>query len=185
MTTPDPWANPAIGPLRAAAAAARSDWRDEQEAAAADAAEVFEHSRRTRDLLAECMRNGDRVAFVMGPHRAVGMVVEVAEDLLAIRNVGSGRLDFQLRGDEPYLVIVQDRAVGQPGGDELPSGSFRARLLDREAAGGESTVGTLLDAEPIDGRLVVGADHVRVVGRGGGETIVPLQALAYVSPRRD
>jgi hypothetical protein len=43
----------------------------------------------------------------------------------------------------------------------------------------------LLDAEPIDGRLVVGADHVRVVGRGGGETIVPLQALAYVSPRRD
>jgi hypothetical protein len=58
-------------------------------------------------------------------------------------------------------------------------------LLDREAAGGESTVGSLSSTEPLDGKLIVGADHVRVVARGGGETLLPIHAIAYVSPRRD
>jgi hypothetical protein len=174
-----------IGPLTAAAAAAREEWRAEQETAIADAAEAFEHGRTVHELLTESMRRGDRVALTVGPHRHVGMIVEVASDCVGIRNVGSGRVDVQLRSESPWQVVVQEREVGQPAGDEVRSGSFRARLLDREAAGDEVTIGSVLTAEPIDGKLVVGADHVRVVGRGGGETVVPMQTLAYVAPRRD
>ncbi len=176
---------PALGPIAAAAASARHDWREEQEALTADAVEQFHHGRDLRGLLQECMRNGDRVAVASGSHRAVGLIVELADDLIAVRNVGSGRLDFQLQPGQPFEVIVQERAIGQPGGDEIASGSFRARLLHREASDVESTVGSLLRAEPLDGKLVVGADHVRVVGRGGGETILPLSTVAYVGPRRD
>ncbi len=177
--------NPPIGPLTSAAAAARQEWREEQEAATAEAAEAYQHSRTVADLLNESMRRGDRVAVSVGPHRGVGQIVEVAADLVAVRNLGSGRIDFQLRAEMPWQLVVQEQAVSQPAGDELPSGSFRARLLDREAAGGEATIGSVLSAEPIDGRLVVGTDHVRVIGRGGGETLVPVSALAFVGPRRD
>jgi len=177
--------SPPIGPLTAAAAAAREEWRAEQEAVIADAAEVFEHHRTISDLLSESMRRGDRVALTIGPHRHVGMIVEVAPDCVGIRNVGSGRVDVQLRSDLAWQVLVQEREVAQPAGDEIRSGSFRARLLDREAEGAEVTVGSVLANEPIDGKLVVGADHVRIVGRGGGETVLPMHALAYVGPRRD
>jgi hypothetical protein len=186
MNTSPSWGtNPPIGPLTAAAASARADWRAEQEAVTADAAEVFNHTRSVADLITESMRNGDRVALIVGPHRAVGMIVELAADLIGIRNVGSGRLDFQLRSDLAYQILIQERAVSQPGGDEIASGSFRARLLEREAADGESTVGSVLSAEPLDGKLIVGSDNVRVIARGGGETIVPMHAVAYVGPRRD
>lgn len=185
MTTPSWGSRPSLGPIAAAAAAAREDWRSEQEAASADAVAQFHHQRDLRNVLNECMRNGDRVAVVVGPHRAVGQIVEIAEDLVSVRNLGSGRYDFQVRPDVAFEVIVQEAAVGQPGGDELASGSFRARLLEREAADAESTIGSLLRTEPIDGKLVVGADHVRVVGRGGGETLLPMHAIAYVAPRRD
>ncbi len=185
MTTPSWGSRPELGPIAAAATTARHEWREEQEALTADAAEQFHHGRTVRSLLMECMRNGDRVAVVSGAHRAVGLIVEIADDLIAVRNLGSGRLDFRLADDLVFQVVVQERAIGQPGGDELVSGSFRARLLERESADGESTIGSLLTPEPLDGKLIVGADHVRVVGRGGGETILPIQSIAYVGPRRD
>jgi hypothetical protein len=47
------------------------------------------------------------------------------------------------------------------------------------------TLGSTLLDEPLDGKLVVGADHVCIVGRGGGETYFPLHVISYVSARRD
>lgn len=170
--------------LAAAGAAMRAEWRDEAEEAGRDAAEQWQHSRTLRDRLVECMHRGDRVSVVFADQRVTGEVLDVADDLLALRTV-AGRIDVHVVPGMPLLIQVVERAPSGGRRAEGARGGFRASLLTRELEGEEVTVATTVGNEPLDGRLAVGADHVCIVGRGGAETFVPLGSIAYVRPRRD
>ncbi len=161
----------------------REEWRSEEEAAGADAVEHWQHRRTLRERLLECMHRGDPVAAIVAGHRFAGEVVEVADDLLSILTV-AGRVDVNLCDAVPVVLQVAERmrSGGRSGGES--SGGFRACLLSREAEGVEVTVGTAFLPEPFDGTLGVGADHVCVTGRGGGEVFLELSSVAFVAPRR-
>jgi hypothetical protein len=46
------------------------------------------------------------------------------------------------------------------------------------------TLGVLHDSQGLDGSIFVGDDFVSVVTRMGGETVVPLDQVAWIAPRR-
>lgn len=169
--------------LAGAGASMREEWRAEEEAAGADAVERWRHGLSLRDRLVECMHRGDPVAALVSGHRFAGEVVEVSDDLVSLRSV-AGRVDVHICDAVPvaFEVVERVRAGGHLG--EVSTGGFRARLLARETEGSEATVGSAFAAEPFDGRIHVGADHVSIVGRGGGEVFLPLSAVAFVAPRR-
>lgn len=165
------------------AAAAREEWRAEQESLADDAAEVLHHGRTLRDVFVDALRNGDRVAVTVGGHHLVGFVVDVSDDLLALRTISGARADVRLGAQVPLESSVQEPAAGQPMTGEIAGRTFRSRLLEHEAAGAELVIGRSTSPDPLEGRVIVAADHVRVVGRVS-ETLLNLSALVYISPRR-
>ena len=161
----------------------RAAWRSAAEAAGAAAAEQWSHTRTLRDRLVECMHRGDPVAAIVAGHRFAGEVVEVADDVLSLLTVG-GRVDVNLSDAVPVAIEVTERVRAGGRSGEARSGGFRARLLSREAENAEVTVGTAFLPEPFDGKVGVGADHVCVTGRGGGEVLLALSSVAFVAPRR-
>jgi hypothetical protein len=62
----------------------REEWRTEQEAVTHDAAEQWRHSRTLLDLARDHMHRGDLVAVTAAGHEAVGEIVEVARDRIAL-----------------------------------------------------------------------------------------------------
>jgi hypothetical protein len=168
---------------RAVDAAVKTEWRAEQEAATADALDGFRHERTLRDVALETVHRGDRLSVTLPNAHFLGTVEAVGDDLLSLRAV-SGRVDLHLHPALPLMLQVGERARDGGTRETLGDGDFRGALLAREAAG-EVTLGCVLLSEPIDGKLVVGKDHVCVVRRGGGETFIPLSSVSYVMPRRD
>ena len=171
------WA--AFGP---GAAAAREEWRAEQEALGADAAEALHHGRTLRDVFVDALRNGERLAVTVAGHLLVGLVLDVSDDLLALRTMAGSRIDMRLASQVAMSVSVHDRAAGQPVTGEIARRTFRSRLLEHEAARTELVVATTTSPDLLEGRVVVAADHVRVVGRVR-ETLLSHAALVYLSPR--
>jgi hypothetical protein len=168
---------------RATTTALREEWRAEQEVQHTEAVEEWRHRRTLRDMALETVHRGDPVVVLFEHVRFHGDVEAVGPDLLAVKTV-SGRVDVHLHDSVPLLLQVGER-VREGGAREVAGdGDFRSALLARERAA-EVTLGTTFHVEPYDGRLVVGADHVCLVGRGGGETYFPLWTVAYVMPRRD
>jgi hypothetical protein len=115
--------------------------------------------------------------------RFYGMVEAVGPDLIAIRTV-SGRVDVHLCAGVPMMMQIAERVKDGGAREGIADGDFRSALIARERSR-EVTLGCVLIEEPLDGRLVVGKDHVCLVGRGGGETYFPFAAVSYVMPRRD
>ncbi|MCU1427261.1 MAG: hypothetical protein JWL83_1261 [Actinomycetia bacterium] len=121
---------------------------------------------------------------VVMPHvRFHGMVEAVGPDLLALRTV-SGRVDVHLDAGVPLMLQIGERVREGGARDTVSDGDFRNALLARERLG-EVTLGCTLLDEPVDGKIVMGADHVCLVGRGGAETYFPFSCVSYVMPRRD
>jgi hypothetical protein len=164
------------------AATAREEWRAEQESLAEDAAQARHHGRRLGDVLVDALRNGDRVAVSVGGHHLVGFVVDVSDDLLALRTIAGSRNDVRLDPHVAISVSLRDRAAGQPRTGEIERRTFRSRLLEHEAARTELVVASTLSPDLLEGRVAAAADHVRVVGRAN-ETLLSLAALVYVAPR--
>src|SRR3954468_2445027 len=161
--------------------AMREEWRAEQDVATADAADEWRHRRTLRDIALETLHRGDPIVALLGHVRFHGDVEAIGPDLLAMRT-GSGRDDVHLHDGVPIMLQVGER-VKEGGGRETGSdGDFRRALLAR-ARFGEVTLGCTLLEEPLDGRLVVGADHVCLIGRGGAETYFPFWSVSYVMPR--
>ncbi len=169
--------------LRDAAAQARGEWRDDQEQATLDAVEVRRHARDFRDLLRDAMARGDRIWVRCPGFRAAGVVVEVDDDLVSLRNPGGGRIDLRL--DEcPQLVLgLVDAAATDGCTPPLPSGGFRGRMLAIEATGEEFSVSVRGDTDTLDGRILVGLDYLCVASRLGAETTVPFGQVVAVAPR--
>jgi hypothetical protein len=121
----------------------------------------------------------------------------VGLDVLRLRTV-AGPVDVQLvalttgtaERRQPRLpapVVLRVVARARSGGRSAGGGpdTFRARLLEHEGDAAEVVVGASLLDEELRGTLTVGRDQVRVCGREGGETYVPIAWLAWVMRRRE
>ena len=167
----------------ATASAMREEWRAEQEAETAEAADDWRHRRTLRDIALETVHRGDPIVVLQQHVRIHGDVEAVGTDLLSVRSV-SGRVDVHLHDGVPLMLQIGERMKEGGARETVSDGDFRSALLARERFG-EVTLGCTFQQEPFDGRIVVGADHVCLIGRGGGETYFPLWSVAYVMPRRD
>src|SRR4051812_30075652 len=167
--------------LSGVAAEMRSEWRAEQEDAAADAAVQWRHGRTLEDWLGERMHAGDRVAVLIGDQRFAGYVEETSDDLLSLR-AAYGRVDVHLVPGMPLSIEIYDHATS--GGARARSRrTFREVLLERDGRD-DQTIGCLYDLEGLDGTLYVGQDFVSVIAKLGAETVVPLQYVVWAAARR-
>ena len=168
----------------------REEWRAEQESATRDAAEQWQHSRTLLDLAREHMHRGDRVAITVAGHRAVGEIIEVARDRIALLDNSAGadsagadgrRVDVHVTEAVPlaFSVVERARAGGRPG---ARSATFRARLLELETAGAPVVVATSLGPDRFTGIVSVGTDLIVIATPAGAETVIALSSVAFVSP---
>lgn len=159
----------------------RAEWRDEQESATADASAQWRHSRTLADWFGERMHAGDRVAIGIADQRFTGLVEEIGSDFVGLRAV-HGRVDIQLVPGLALEIEIVDHPTsgGQRGRTDR---KFYDALLERDGQA-DLTVGSIADMEGHDGTLYVGADFVSVVAKLGRETVLPLQYVVWVSPRR-
>lgn len=166
--------------LGASGAAMREAWREEQESVTRDAAEQWRHSRTLLDLAREHMHRGDRVAITVAGHRAVGVIIEVASDRIGLLDHGA-RSDVHVTDALPlaFSVVERARAGGRTG---ARAASFRARLLELEAAGEPVLVATSMGLDTFTGALSVGTDLVVLTTTAGVDTVVSLSSVASVSP---
>jgi len=171
--------------LGASGAAMREAWREEQESVTRDAAEQWRHSRTLLDLAREHMHRGDRVAITVAGHRTVGVIIEVASDRIALLDDTSrdhaARTDVHVVEAIPLVlsVVERARAGGRTG---ARTASFRARLLELEAAGEPVIIATSMGLDTFTGALSVGADLAVIATVAGVDTVVSLSSVASVSP---
>jgi hypothetical protein len=159
----------------------RAEWTAEQEAAAADAAAQWRHSRTLADWLTERMHAGDRIAVTIGQTRFAGIVAESSDDLIALEGV-MGRVDVHVAHGIPIFIELVDR-LGEGGARAGASRSFHDALIARDGRD-DLSIGTLHDPQGLDGTMFVGRDFVSMVTKLGVETVVPLQFVTWVAPRR-
>ena len=156
----------------------RAEWRAEQEAAAADAAAQWRHSRNLAGWLHDRMHAGDRVAVTIAAQSFVGLVEEVGDDLCALR-CASGRVEIHVCAEIPIAFQVAEHAT-EGGTRALARRGFREALLARDGQAG-LRVGTLLQPEGIDGALFLGRDFISIATHAGAETVVPIAQVAWVT----
>jgi hypothetical protein len=157
----------------------RAEWRAEQGASEADAAEHWRHTRTLTDWLCDRMHAGDVLGALVSAQRFVGRVEEVGHDLVALRE-SFGRVEVQLDTGIPVAFELVEHATR--GGMRSPrQRTFRDALVARDTHP-DMTVGTLLHPSGIRGTLLVGRDFVTVATASGVDTVVPLAQVAWVAP---
>jgi len=160
----------------------RAEWRAEQEAAAADAGEQWRHGRSLADWLRDRMHAGDRIEVTIATRSFVGIVEEVGDDLVALRGF-LGRVEIHTGPAIPVSFELVEHLT--EGGTRAASPRrFRDALLARDTQDGVR-VGTLQQPDGIEGTLLVGRDYVSIANRAGGETIVHIAHVAWVTTTRD
>jgi hypothetical protein len=175
---PDPSRHPPHPDLARVAGEMRAEWRAEQDAAAADAAEHWRHTRTLTDWLRDRMHAGDVIAALVAEQRFVGRVEEVGDDLLALRGA-FGRVEIHLDTGIPVAFELVEHATR--GGMRSPRRrTFRDALVARDAQS-DVTVGTVLHPAGILGTLLVGRDFVTVAA-SAADTVVPIAQVAWVAP---
>jgi hypothetical protein len=159
----------------------RAAWREEQDAAAADAAAQWRHTRGLTDWLRDRMHAGDLVGIAVLARRFEGRVEEVGPDLVALR-CESGRVEIQLNAAIPTAFELVEHAT-KGGTRSSVRRTFRAALLARDTQA-DLIVATVLQPAGIAGAVLVGRDFITVVAASGTETVVPVAQVAWVAPAR-
>jgi hypothetical protein len=170
-----------------AAAAARSEWRADEEAWTRAAVERWLHERTLLDVARECLHRGDTVNVRFADRVFCGRVGAVGDDLFSLELV-EGRVDVAATRAAPFVLRVAARArSGGARGDHVTT--MRARLLELELAGCEVEIG-LSVGDTVRGHMSVGRDHVVVRSPGtttqagtadvAGSAVVPMGAVAWV-----
>jgi len=167
--------------LQGVAGEMRAEWRAETEAATEDAATAWRHGRTLQDWLAERANAGDRIAVTIGGQRFAGLVEETGPDLVGLRAV-FGRVDLHLVPGLPLVIELIDHP--RAGGARPRTGrTFRDALIERDGRS-DTSVGSFLHPDGVDGTLYVGQDFISVVAMRGAETVLPLQYVTWVTARR-
>ncbi len=172
--------------LREAAARARHDWRVEHEETARDAYVAWRHTRTLDAVLRESMSRGDTVELRVHGHAFRGIIVDLAGDLVSVREAdGMPRVDVRRAPGAPLTLHVIARAVthGRRGGGE--DGDFSGRLHAREDGGERCSVFLAGAREPLEGRVAPGADCAVVTHDDGTETWCALGAIVAVTTAPD
>ncbi|MET0628598.1 MAG: hypothetical protein ABW033_09090 [Acidimicrobiia bacterium] len=172
--------------LASVAAAARAEWRADEEEWTAAALEQWRHGRTIVDIAREHLHRGDIIAVELdgslpgvrsGSRVLQGSVIGVADDAIALDTL-SGRVDVALHPGASIAWRVVER-VRDGGGRGLLLNSFRARLLELESAGQPVAVGATTVDMIHRGRLTVGRDHV-VVDDDDAWWVIAFSALRWV-----
>jgi hypothetical protein len=161
------------------AAMARAEWRAEEEQWSRAALEQWEHSRGLADIVRDCMHRGDTVTFAFASHVWSGSVVAVGHDIARL-DTGDTRVDLRLAADAAFVLRVRDGNRVAAHDDGTPT-TFTARL--REVDGTDVFIGT--SGGPLEGRLRIGLDQVRITGADGGVAYVPTGSVWWVRPLDD
>jgi len=171
----DPLARANLGD---AAAAARAEWRADEEAWTRAAVEQWRHNRTMRDVLRDAMHRGDRLAFVLPAITFAGRVMAVGDDVAVVETI-DGVVDVNVTEHVPLVVRVLERAhAGGTRGD--PVTTLRARALELEAARCDVRIGCCVAPTVFDGHVHVGRDHLAVTERDGTSVVVALTAVAWM-----
>jgi hypothetical protein len=167
--------------LGAVGAEMRAQWRAETEAATDDAIQQWRHSRRLDDWLGERMHAGDRIACTVLNQRFSGMVEEIGDDVVGIR-AAFGRVEVHRAPGIPIFIEIDQHATS--GGERATSRRTLRDALIAHDGHDDMSIGTLHEPQGLDGTLYVGQDFISVVTRMGAETVVPLEFIAWIAPRR-
>ena len=167
------------------AAHLRAEVRADEEDWTRAAVQHWAHARTLADLAREFAARGDGVVVETTGRSFRGVIVAV----------GPARGDRATRGAVGHLRLALAEAVGSPlapfalyradrarrGGVRPPAAlvTFRARLLELEAAGIPVRVGSSVIGGELTGCLTVGRDHVVV--HGARETVLPVCWVSYVA----
>jgi hypothetical protein len=169
------------------AATARAEWRAEEEQWSRAALERWEHGRGLADVVRDSMHRGDTVTFGFPSHAWTGVVVAVGRDVARVAT-GDTRVDIRLGVDAPFVLRVRagmhvdvHAARGAAGRDDSTLTTFTARW--REVDGTALCIGT--STGPLEGRLRIGVDQLRVTDLDGGLAYVPMDSVWWVRPLDD
>jgi len=180
-----------------AAAAARAEWRSDEEEWAAAALEQWRHGRTLVDAAREHLHRGDTIAIATAGSRLppTGVVIGVADDVIAIESRGPladvhladvRRVDVHMVPGAPIAWRVLHRAA-HGGTRGIALGSFRARLLELEMTGARVELGASIGEDQHRGSLTVGRDHVVLVDADDHDEdprtwVIALSAVQWVRP---
>jgi hypothetical protein len=175
----DPLADLVADPaLAAGAAAARAEWRAEEEEWTRAEAERWRHQRTVAGLAREYLHRGDTVEVAIAGATFRGTLTRVGDDWLQVQTDG-GEVDVSLAAGIVLRRLV--RAVAGGRRDDGAVATFRARLLEHEAAGEPVIVGAPALDGTVQGAMTVGADHVIITV---DEIETALAQISWVYPAR-
>jgi hypothetical protein len=164
--------------LAGVAAAARAEWRDDEEWWIEAAARAWHGRRDLVDVARDLAARGDQVVICATGSTFTGALTAVGDGVLVL-DTRDGVVDVAIAA----LVSLRVASHASSGGCRPERASWRARLLEWEA-GDEVEVGTALDPAGLRGRLRAGRDHVALRGDDGSETFVPLSGISWVRAAR-
>jgi hypothetical protein len=176
---PDDGGRPDHPDLSGIAGDMRAEWRDEQEAAAADAATQLRHGRSLTDWLRDRMHAGDRIGVTVAAQTFVGLVEEVGEDLLVLRGA-AGVVEIHVCAAIAISFELVEHAT-RGGRRASARRTFCDALLARDTRT-DVAIGTRQHPDGLHGTLLVGRDYVSIVTAARPETIVPIADIAWVAP---
>jgi hypothetical protein len=159
------------------AAAARAEWRADEDEWSRAALERWEHGRGLDDILRDCMHRGDAVTFAFPTVTWSGVVVAVTPDVVRV-DVGETRVDVRLATEAPF--VLRTRPADAHGGNDVTTEptTFLARL--RELDGTTVCIGT--STVLLEGQLRVGRDQLRLTTDDGAVAHVPTASVWWVRP---
>lgn len=140
-------------------------------------------SRAVSEVALELLHRGDVVAVELARRSFVGTTIYAAGDLLCLRT-RTEDVDIWLQAPLGLRVVEHVRSGGLSRG--LGCASFKARLCEHEASGGEVVIGCRLSGNgELAGRVhAVAIDHLVIEAVSGQRWYVSLRAIDYVATRR-
>ena len=159
-------------------AAARAEWRAEEEQWSRAALEHWEHRRGLDDVLRDCMHRSDVATFAFASVTWSGSVVAVGRDVARL-DTGATSVDVRLTPDAPFVLRTRPGADDAHAGEMI--GTFSARL--RELDGTAVCIGT--SSGGLEGELRVGRDQLRLTSPDGVVAYVPIGSVWWVRPLDD
>ena len=148
----------------------------------ADAQEQWQRNQTFRDWLIAAMHAGDRLAVTIVDQRFTGTVEEVGDDLLGLRcDLRPGRHASRARHPDAHRARRPPAERRPP--RARPTARSRRALAARDPEA-DTSVGTIVHPEGLDGQITAGSDFVTIKARAGAVTVVPMTQIAWVCNRR-